>query len=191
VHELFAAWELRTRSAVRAATLGTKLVQLTLPGVADVYQGTEVPTTDLVDPDNRRPVDTAAIAVRLARLDEGAGPRDLADEKLLVTSRALRLRRDVPEAFVGPDAGFLPLAHSAGNALTFARTVGGHARVAVVATRLGAALERLGGWSDHSVALPDGAWFDLLTARDVPGGVVEVAGLLDRLPVALLVRADG
>ena len=39
---LFTEWEQRTREPVRAATLGTKLVQLTLPGVADVYQGTEV-----------------------------------------------------------------------------------------------------------------------------------------------------
>ncbi|RHA41613.1 malto-oligosyltrehalose synthase [Cellulomonas rhizosphaerae] len=190
VRELFTAWEARTRTAVRAATLGTKLVQLTMPGVADVYQGTEVPTADLVDPDNRRPVDADSLAARLARLDDGAGPRDLADEKLLVTSRALRLRRDVPEAFVGTGAGFLPLAHSAGNALSYARTVDGIPRVAVVATRLGAALDRLGGWADHSVALPEGSWHDVLTDREVTGGVVEVGALLDRLPVALLVRAE-
>ena len=48
------------RAAVRAATLGTKLVQLTLPGIPDVYQGTEVPNPVLVDPDNRRPVDARA-----------------------------------------------------------------------------------------------------------------------------------
>jgi (1->4)-alpha-D-glucan 1-alpha-D-glucosylmutase len=187
--ELFAGWELRTRAAVRAATLGTKLVQLTLPGVADVYQGTEVPAVTLVDPDNRRPVDVGPLAARLARLDEGAGPRDLADEKLLVTSRALRTRRDLPEAFIGREAGFRPLAHSSGHALTYARTVGGEAQVAIVATRLAIALERLGGWADHSVALPDGEWHDVLTDRAVTGGVQEIAPLLDRLPVALLVRA--
>jgi len=185
---LFTAWEARTRTAVRAATLGTKLVQLTLPGVADVYQGTEATAVALVDPDNRRPVDADALAARLDRLDDGAGPRDLDDEKLLVTSRALRVRRDLSEAFVGPDAGFLPLAHSAGNALTYARTVDGEPRVAVVATRLGAALERLGGWGEHTVALPEGSWHDVLTDRVVDGGVVPVADLLDRLPVALLVR---
>ncbi|MDM7831335.1 malto-oligosyltrehalose synthase [Cellulomonas edaphi] len=190
VRELLTDWELRTRSAVRAATLGTKLVQLTLPGIADVYQGTEVPAPALVDPDNRRPVDAEALAARLARLDDGAGPRDLADEKLLVSSRALRVRRDLPEAFVGPSAGFLPLPHSAGNALTYARTVDGAPRVAVVATRLAAALERLGGWADHSVALPEGTWHDVLQDREVRGGVVPVAEVLDRLPVALLVRSE-
>ncbi|WP_129337122.1 malto-oligosyltrehalose synthase [Cellulomonas endophytica] len=191
VTELFEAWVQRTAPAVRAATLGTKLVQLTLPGVADVYQGTEVTAVSLVDPDNRRPVHAGSLAARLERLDEGAGPRDLDDEKLLVTSRALRLRRDLPEAFVGPDAGFVPLAHSSGNTMSYARTVAGEPRVAVVATRLAAAVDRLGGWDEHTVALPPGAWTDVLTGRPVEGGVVPVAPLLDRLPVALLVRADG
>ncbi|WP_028048524.1 malto-oligosyltrehalose synthase [Cellulomonas sp. URHD0024] len=190
VAALFGEWEVRTRPAVRAATLGTKLVQLTLPGIADVYQGTEVPEPVLVDPDNRRPVDAAALAARLVRLDDGAGPRDLADEKLLVTSRALRLRHDLPEAFVGPTAGFRPLAHSSGHSLTYARTVDGVPQVAVVATRLAAAVDRLGGWADHTVALPDADWFDVLTERPVTGGVVDVAGVLDRLPVALLVRSE-
>ncbi len=187
---LFAEWEHRTRHAVRAATLGTKLVQLTLPGVADVYQGTEVPTVALVDPDNRRPVDVEPLAARLDRLDEGAGPRDLADEKMLVTSRALRTRRDLAEAFVGPDAGFVPLPHSSGHVLTYARTAAGEPRVAVVATRLAAAVDRLGGWMDHTIALPDGEWHDVLTDREVTGGVREIGSLLDRLPVALLVRVS-
>ena len=36
--------------------LGQKLLALTVPGVPDVYQGTEVWEDSLVDPDNRRPV---------------------------------------------------------------------------------------------------------------------------------------
>ena len=184
----FADWEQRTREAVRAATLGTKLLQLTLPGVPDVYQGTEVDEPTLVDPDNRRPVDVAPLAARLERLDDGAGPRDLSDEKLLVTSRTLRLRRELPEAFVGPDAGYVPLAHSSGHAVTYARTVADDPRVVVVATRLAVSVDRLGGWADHTVAVPDGAWRDVLTGREVTGGVVSVGPLLERLPVALLVR---
>lgn len=37
--------------------LTQKLVQLTMPGVPDLYQGTELWDLSLVDPDNRRPVD--------------------------------------------------------------------------------------------------------------------------------------
>ena len=42
-------------------SLGAKLVQLTMPGVPDVYQGCELGGLSLVDPDNRRPVDYARI----------------------------------------------------------------------------------------------------------------------------------
>lgn len=186
VVEAFEGWLRRTAAGRRAATLGTKLVQLTLPGVADVYQGTEVPAVALVDPDNRRPVDTAGLAARLERLETDA-PRDLADEKLLVTSRALRVRRDHAAAFTGPDAGYVPLPCSSGNALAFARTDDSRPRAVTVATRLALALDRLGGWGDHTVALPEGDWLDALTGRAVPGGVVRLADLLDTLPVALLV----
>jgi (1->4)-alpha-D-glucan 1-alpha-D-glucosylmutase len=189
VVELFTAWEQRTRGPVRAALLGSKLMQLTLPGVADTYQGTEVPAYTLVDPDNRRRVDFDALSALLARIDDGAVPRTLAEEKLLVTSRTLRTRRDRPDAFVGPGAGFVPLAHSAGTCLSFARTVDDRPEVVVLATRLAATVERLGGWADHSVALPDGRWRDELTGVEVDGGVVPVTAVLDRLPVALLVRA--
>ena len=37
-----------------------KLLSLTVPGIPDVYQGTELWDDSLVDPDNRRPVDYAA-----------------------------------------------------------------------------------------------------------------------------------
>jgi (1->4)-alpha-D-glucan 1-alpha-D-glucosylmutase len=188
---LLSQWEQRNRVAVRVATLGSKLVQLTLPGIPDVYQGCEVLQVALVDPDNRRTVDTPALAGRLARLDQGAGPRDLADEKLLVTSRALRTRRDLPQAFIGPEAGFRALPCSSEHALTFVRTVAGEPRVAVLATRLSVALERLGGWADHTVALPEGSWQDVLTDRTVAGGVQEVSLLLERYPVALFIRTEG
>src|SRR5215475_8975338 len=81
--------------------LGQKLVQLTMPGVPDTYQGTEVWDNSLVDPDNRRAVDFEARSVLLERLDDGLMPRLDASgaAKMLVTSRALRLRRDRPELF--------------------------------------------------------------------------------------------
>jgi len=188
VGALFDDWVTRTQAGVQTATLGTKLVQLTLPGVADVYQGTEVPALTLVDPDNRRPVDHAALAERLARLDAGAAPRDLADEKLLVTSRTLRLRRDLPEAFIGTQAGYTPLATSTGHAFAFARTVDGTPQVVTLATRLAIGLDRLRGWAGHTIALPEGEWLDVLSDRAVVGGVQPIAPLLERLPVALLVR---
>jgi (1->4)-alpha-D-glucan 1-alpha-D-glucosylmutase len=52
------------------------------------------------------------------------------------------------------------------------------------------ALERLGGWGEHVVALPEGDWHELLTDRVVPGGLVRLADLLATYPVALLARAE-
>jgi (1->4)-alpha-D-glucan 1-alpha-D-glucosylmutase len=170
--------------AIRATTLGQKLVQLTMPGVPDVYQGSELVDLSLVDPDNRRPVDYRDRIERLARLDAGAHPKGLADEKLLVTSRALRLRRQQPEAFAG---GYTPLPTSSGHAVAFAR--GDSPAVITLATRLPVALHRLGGWGDSTVVLPDGDWQDVLTGRQVGSGSVRLGELLTDLPVALLARS--
>ena len=56
--------------------LAQTLLKLTVPGVPDIYQGTEFWDFSLVDPDNRRPVDFAARAAsarcRAARRSGGA-----------------------------------------------------------------------------------------------------------------------
>jgi (1->4)-alpha-D-glucan 1-alpha-D-glucosylmutase len=89
-----------------ANALGAKLVQLTMPGVADTYQGCELAGLRLVDPDNRAPADFGRGRDLLAVLDAGDGPPgldpgQLDTAKLLVTSLALRLRRAHPDWFAG------------------------------------------------------------------------------------------
>ncbi|WP_264929453.1 malto-oligosyltrehalose synthase, partial [Streptomyces sp. A012304] len=79
---------------IRANVLGAALVHLTMPGVPDVYQGSEDDYRALVDPDNRRPV-------RFPPEHPGA--------KAEVTAAALRLRRRRPEVF-GESATYAPLA---------------------------------------------------------------------------------
>jgi (1->4)-alpha-D-glucan 1-alpha-D-glucosylmutase len=185
---LLEQWATQTHDSFRAGVLGQKLLQLLAPGVPDVYQGTELVDLSLVDPDNRRPVDYAERASRLRALDSGAAPRDLDDEKLLVTSRALRLRAAHREWFVGPDCGYTPLATSSGNAVAFGRGPGDQVQAVAVATRLADSLHEYGGWRAHTVSLPEGDWRDLLSGREVPGGAVPLAELLSELPVALLVR---
>ncbi|WP_143220857.1 malto-oligosyltrehalose synthase [Actinomadura sp. CNU-125] len=99
----------RLHPYARVNTLGQKLVQLAMPGVPDVYQGCEMTGLALVDPDNRRPVDYGLRREHLHRLDTGRRPKDVDDEKLLVTMRTLRLRRSRPDWF-GPAAGYEPRA---------------------------------------------------------------------------------
>ena len=61
-------------SAGWSNSLAMKLVSLTMPGVPDVYQGSEVEQFSLVDPDNRRPVDFDSAAASLdRRLQRQAG----------------------------------------------------------------------------------------------------------------------
>lgn len=172
----------------RVAVLGQKLVQLAMPGIPDVYQGCELVDLSLVDPDNRRDVDFDLRRRRLDQLDAGQPPADLNDEKLLVTATVLRLRREHPEWFTGPGAMYRPMPTSTGNALAFGRGSAGSLGTVAVATRLPLALARHGGWGEHTLSVPDGDWRDRLTGRTVPGGSVRLADLLDRLPVALLVK---
>jgi (1->4)-alpha-D-glucan 1-alpha-D-glucosylmutase len=171
-----------------ANSLGAKLVQLTMPGVPDVYQGTEFWDRSLTDPDNRRPFDFGARRAALAALDAGGRPASYTDEtaKLLVTSRALRLRRDRPELF----AGYTPVratGAAAEHLLGFDRGAGSHGAV-TLATRLPRGLEQQGGWQDTAIVLA-AAMTDELTGHTFAAGPVPVAEILRDYPVALLVPA--
>ncbi len=168
-------------------SLAAKLLALTMPGVPDVYQGSELWEQSLVDPDNRRFVDLDARAGLLADLATEA-PRasvaldDVGVDKLLVTSRALTLRRDRPELF----SSYTPVAvtgEAAGHALAFDR--GG---AITVVTRLPLGLAARGGWGDTTVDLPEGRWRDVVTGAPVASD--RLADLFQALPVALLVKED-
>ena len=170
-----------------ANSLGAKLVQLTMPGVPDVYQGTEFWDRSLTDPDNRRPFDYGARRTALAALDAGDLPASYTDDaaKLLVTSRALRLRRDRPELFTG----YRPVAatgSAAGHLIGFDRCGAAGTGAVTLATRLPRGLEQQGGWRDTAIHL-DGAMTDELTGATFGPGTVEVAAILASYPVALLV----
>ncbi|GAA1486181.1 malto-oligosyltrehalose synthase [Brachybacterium fresconis] len=189
VDRLLTEWTRRTLSAQRAAILGQKLIQLTMPGVPDVYQGNETVDLSLVDPDNRREVDHAAQAERLARMIDGAGPEGVGDEKLWLTHRALVLRRRRPELFRGRAAAYRPLPTTTSHAVAFGRGVDdGPIEVATVATRLAQGLAQRGGWGDSHLALPEGRWRDVLSGAEVDGGMVPLEDLLSSWPVALLLR---
>jgi (1->4)-alpha-D-glucan 1-alpha-D-glucosylmutase len=191
-----------------ANSLGAKLVQLTMPGVPDIYQGCELAAFSLVDPDNRRPVDFARRRVMLAALDETTGQdahghpatgdwcadcpgsavaqASLDAGKLLVSSRAVRLRREHPEWFAGGYEPLTAIGPASAHAVAFSRS----GRCVPVATRLPAGLRRNGGWQDTVLRLPAGSWLDVLTGAEHEGGVVRLADLTATLPVALLARVD-
>lgn len=189
VAEALDAFTALTSESARAAVLGQKLVQLTMPGVPDVYQGLEVVDLSLVDPDNRREVDFYRQSGLLTAVDDG-NVSGLDAEKLLVVSRALRLRRDHPDAFRGSAAEYRPVATTTGHAVAFARGTQDSVAAVTVATRLPTGLVERGGWGEHAIFLPEGQFTDLLTGRSVEGGEVPLAQILDTYPVALLERID-
>jgi maltooligosyltrehalose synthase len=125
------------------------------------------------------------------RLDAASSPDPdpvarLDGAKLLVTSRALRLRRDHPDWFAGSYEPLTAAGDAAGHAVAFAR--GGHA--VTVATRLPGGLRRQGGWGGTLLPLPvleAAGWADVLTGTVYRGESVLLADLTQRLPVALLV----
>ncbi|MDT0344106.1 malto-oligosyltrehalose synthase [Streptomyces litchfieldiae] len=169
---------------VRANILGAALLHLTMPGVPDVYRGSERHYLALVDPDNRR-LPQLPIA-QLAALDDALSTGyDLATEKLRLTATALRLRRDHAEWF-GELGAYEPLAAdgpAADHCLAFARA----GRVITVVTRLTRRLTAAGGWETTRLPLPPGTWHDALSGRSA-SGTVRLGQLLTSDPVALLVR---
>jgi (1->4)-alpha-D-glucan 1-alpha-D-glucosylmutase len=167
----------------RSNALGQKLLQLTMPGVPDVYQGTELWDLSLVDPDNRRPVDFALRRSMLTDLNEPPAIDDSGAAKLWLVSRALRCRQDWPRDFAGSYRPVLAAGAAADHAVGFWRGAG----VVALVTRLPFRLNAAGGWGDTSVELPEGAWTDALTGQGHHGRV-RCADLFARLPVALLVR---
>ena len=176
----------RVQDAGWSNSLSLKLMQLTMPGVPDVYQGSELWETSLVDPDNRRPVDYELRRELLTRIDSGWLPPidESGAAKLLVTSRALRLRRDRPDYFTryAPVPAF---GTAAGHVVAFDR--GG---VIALATRLPIGLLSAGGWGDTTIAVAGRSYIDVLTQESFDGPILRVADLLARYPVALLVAAD-
>ncbi|PRY70052.1 maltooligosyl trehalose synthase [Glaciihabitans tibetensis] len=166
-------------------SLTAKLIQLTAPGVPDVYQGSELWETSLVDPDNRRAVDFVVRRQILAEIDAGAHPPidSTGAAKLLVTTTALRLRRDHPELFTRY-AEIPVLGSAATHAIAFDR--GG---AVTIGTRFPLGLEKRGGWGDTSVMLPNRRVIDTISGRAFDGGNLPLADLLADYPVALLAPA--
>jgi (1->4)-alpha-D-glucan 1-alpha-D-glucosylmutase len=160
-------------------SLGQKLIQLTMPGIPDVYQGTELWEDSLVDPDNRRPVD---FAERMRLLEVLAKhPPDIDETgaaKLWVTRQALRLRRSRPECFSGYRA--IEASGPAQSHLIGFDRGGG----ITLATRLPAGLAAAGGWR-HTTVEMSAPHVDVLTGRRWHG-TVAVADVLASYPVALL-----
>ena len=200
--EFIAAFEVFMR---RVALLGAlnSLSQLAMkamvPGVPDIYQGSEFWDLSLVDPDNRWPVDFEARVAALAALEAPDWPA-LAEQwrdgriKLALTRRLLALRAQL--ALVFQQGAYLPievLGPHRDHVVAFARR---HDRDAVIVA-VGRHMAPLTGSGAH---WPRGTEWDavlvttglqvvsdqLVPERKLPSGELPVAALFADLPVAVL-----
>lgn len=156
--------------------LGQKLLALTVPGVPDVYQGTELWEDSLVDPDNRRAVDYPA---RRDALAAGNHP------KMRVVTAALQARRDRPETFLA--GGYTPVIAEGSAAEQVVAFLRG-ADVLVAVSRWTVRLEET-GWGDTTLTLPPGTWTDRISGT-VLSGTVGAEQLFTDLSVVLLEKTD-
>ncbi|HEX4220160.1 MAG TPA: malto-oligosyltrehalose synthase [Acidimicrobiales bacterium] len=191
--------------------LAWTVLKSTAPGVPDLYQGTELWSHSLVDPDNRRPVDFDRRARLLRRLDQPGPDRARAADllaswpdgrlKLMVVQELLRLRGRHPQlfdrgAYLGLDVRG-PLRH---HVVAFARHRGPD-WIVVVVPRLPLGVAGAGGmpvgpdlWPGTSVVTPARCprhLVDVLTGWEPAPrrGALLVGDLFSTLPVAVLAPA--
>jgi (1->4)-alpha-D-glucan 1-alpha-D-glucosylmutase len=212
--QTFEPFQARVAEAGIYNSLAQLLVKITAPGVPDFYQGTELWDLNLVDPDNRRPVDYGKRRAVLGGL-KGCPTPALATElvesrrdgriKLFVMNRALAARAALRDAYERGDYVALPAAGPRRECLfAFARADGASAAITCVprlVTTLTADVNALplgrSVWSDTRIQVPGALAAQTLrhvftgaTIRPdqtADGASIDAATLFEHFPVALLV----
>lgn len=170
------------------------LLKLTAPGIPDLYQGSEGIDDSLVDPDNRRDIDFAALDERLRRpadmgLLETGTPGGPVKQHLIM--RVLAYRTLHPDLFtVGAYTPLSVTGRGSDRVIAFTRTLGDEAVIGVA--RRFSLLENQAGETDASLELPPDLaarpYEEWLTGRHMEATrSLSVADVLGDGPVALLV----
>jgi (1->4)-alpha-D-glucan 1-alpha-D-glucosylmutase len=196
-------------------SLNQVVLKFTSPGVPDIYQGCETWQFNLVDPDNRRPVDFAQMAALLEEVQAAFSQPCLPESvitawldklesghlKMLLTWRLLTLRRIAPRLF--EKGSYRPLdvhGKAAQHVVAYQRQDDSSPvpSCIVITSRLLSGLDPA-DWQDTSVNWPatasTTAWMDWLTGRRVDlqrgpdGDALALASVFDALPMAVLVPA--
>lgn len=179
------ASKLARRGAINS--LAQLTLKVTMPGVPDFYQGTELWDLSLVDPDNRRAVD---YELRSKMLDDDSEPTAPVEHwgdgrlKLALTRKLLEIRGENREIF--ERGSYTPLSFSgAGSRHLFGfMRRSSEGSIAVVITRFTEpGSENLRG---TRIEL-EGEWIDLLATRH-PLRSLEAGELFQSLPCAVLKR---
>jgi maltooligosyltrehalose synthase len=181
-------------------SLAQLILKSTLPGVPDFYRGTEFWDFNLVDPDNRRPVDYDYRRKQLTKLQKSArgSIQDAAQElsqrwpdpdiKLWITSNCLSARRESDDLFTFGE--YIPLTvegESADHVISFARRLERKFAIVCVPRHVHQLLNRKDGkaidrgpsrpnWKDTRIILPDEyphSWHCKLSGREVESNDID------------------
>ncbi len=192
-------------------SLSQTLIKITAPGVPDFYQGDELMNLNLVDPDNRRPVDyeKRRKLVREIRDSVSENPVESFPEiplileatdrlKLFLTMKGMEARKNHFALY--QDGSYIPLKVSgahAENVVAFARRLGDLWSITAVPRFLaGLILNQklpLGSavWDDTAAELPAGApdgWNSILTGERINSkDNLPMGEIFDSFPAALLI----
>lgn len=191
-------------------SLSQTLLKIAAPGVPDFYQGTELWDFNLVDPDNRRPVDFEhrRLLLReirdrvetdiLALIGDLLATKEDGRVKLFLVYQALNARKENADLF--QKGTYIPLGVTGKfrkHIAAFARRYSSAWSVTVVPRFLTAVVAD-GGlplgrevWYDTRVTLPEhapSAWRNALSGRSLSSSRILWAGeVLEHFPVALLI----
>lgn len=174
-----------------ATSLSQLLIKLTAPGIPDLYQGTELWSFSLVDPDNRRPSDYK-LRRHLLRGLADMKPQEVWERrregvpKLWIIQRTLRVRRDRPHLFGG--AGKYLALHATGQKADHVIAYLRGGELLTIAPRWFLKLSH--DWGDTNLDLPPGLWRNVFEGSNIKGGACSLKELFHLFPVALLHRVS-
>ncbi|MFW5782023.1 MAG: malto-oligosyltrehalose synthase [Candidatus Muiribacteriaceae bacterium] len=182
-------------------SLGQLMIKCTAPGIPDFYQGTELWDLNLVDPDNRRPVD---FEVRRSMLDMQRPLRfedwialfeeiDSGRIKFELTHLLLALRKEYRSVFrAGSYSGINVNGKKRRNVIAFRREFNGK-EIMVIIARFSHTLMKTPDryspdWGDTRIDAgnPISAK-EFFSGRDVSGRTVLLSEILSDLPFAMLI----
>ena len=194
-------------------SLSQTLVKITTPGVPDFYQGTELWDLNLVDPDNRRPVDFEKREKYLQEIidKEGGNILDLILEllatkedgriKLFLIYRALKVRKHMTDFF--QKAPYIPMeveGRFKKHIFSFARKDRGRWVLTITPRLLSSLIKEdeyplgIKVWDDTSVVLSEDfplLWEDAITSQSIKGSKTLLMGeVLKHFPIALLISGE-
>ncbi|MEP6672623.1 MAG: malto-oligosyltrehalose synthase [Chthoniobacter sp.] len=193
----FAPFAERLATAGAMNSLAQTMLKLTVPGMPDFYQGSELWDLSLVDPDNRRPVDYGRCREQLAAVSREVSPSWLLENwrdgqiKMHLIRTLLHFRRQNSTLFV--EGSYTPVTLKgewADCVVAFEREISGMTLL-VVAPRL---TSRIGfppcgeQWGDTGLEpRVSRDWVDLLTGNKFHNGnPLRMADVLKEFPVAAL-----